>query len=463
MAEFYSERHGRTPSLDVDGLIQFVLRKFADFERDGYFWDAFHSYEIHGEEHDARVTDPEQYVITTLGRPGLWKWLGDTERVVAEEDFPTWDRDTLYDVIELFHNEIVAAPILDADETFEGYSRTTGQRDFRQALNKGLERADPSARLTEEGQIVETAPDRRESEKESSGDEVLIVRRHEEGNKTADDLAASLRERGFRISLVDHLTEGADPGGSRVAVLGPEFAAGNWTRAELDLLAQREPRDGREPIIVVSQGIDADQVRAVDPHIAERGDLSIELGGIDPVVDGIARALRRNGVLPNAEKSGSLFGWFVKHKDPLLIGLLLAFVAAALKWGPELLDHHSGGTTTVVNEGGDAASEGPVEEEARAKVVEYSDNTAGSPVFANPKGAPVGAGQSGVIPYETRVVVSCFAEDQSGMESVSGFYRIASREWKGDYVVADTMTNGGPVGNTDTPNVDPRVKPCTPG
>lgn len=93
-------------------------------------------------------------------------------------------------------------------------------------------------------------------------------------------------------------------------------------------------------------------------------------------------------------------------------------------------------------------------------VVEWADNGEGSPVFADPTGAPV-KGKPGRIPYGTEVVVSCFAPNESGMNSVSGFYRIASGEWQGDYVVADTMTNGGEVGDTDTPNVDEEVRKCT--
>jgi hypothetical protein len=93
-------------------------------------------------------------------------------------------------------------------------------------------------------------------------------------------------------------------------------------------------------------------------------------------------------------------------------------------------------------------------------VVEYADNRAGSPVFSDPTGAPVEGGPSR-IPYGTEVVVSCFAPDESGISSVSGFYRIASGKWQGSYVVADTMTNGGEVGETDTPNVDNRVRECS--
>jgi hypothetical protein len=73
-------------------------------------------------------------VITHLARPGLWYWLGDLERVVDERDFPPWDLDTLFDVIELFHNLIVSAPSLDFDGSFEGFwsqpagSRTSARR-----------------------------------------------------------------------------------------------------------------------------------------------------------------------------------------------------------------------------------------------------------------------------------------------------------------------------------------------
>jgi hypothetical protein len=484
MAESYSERHGRKPRLDIDGLIQFVFTEFAELERRGYFWEAFNSYEIHGEEHEARLLQPERYVITKLGRPGLWKWLGDTERVVAEEDFPTWDRDTLFDVVELFHNLVVAAPILDAEGTFEGYSRPTGQRDFREAINEGLALADPPAQLDEDGRITETAADGPESQEKPTNN-IFISYVHENGNDAAERLAESLKERGFQVSLVDQLTTAADPSGSRVAVLGPGFLEGNWTRAELDLLADREPPDGREPIILVSHGIDADQVRAIDPVLAQRPDLSIDLG-LDLVVDAIARALQRgrrdepqtpgagseddgHAASPAAEERGSFLGWFVKHKDQLLIGIVLLLIGAVITAGikrlPGLLDSNSGSSSTVGQEGGGSGGDstgtngGGGEPEASTTVVEYADNTLGSPVFADPKGTTVEG--SDVIPYRTEVEVSCFAPNESGgMPSVNGFYLIASGPWKGDYVVADTMTNGGAIGDRTSPSRDKRVPPC---
>ena len=104
-------------------------------------------------------------------------------------------------------------------------------------------------------------------------------------------------------------------------------------------------------------------------------------------------------------------------------------------------------------------SQEPAPAPTKATVVEWSDNRAGSPVFADPTGAPV-EGKPGRIPYGTEVVVSCFAPNESGMSSVSGFYRIASGEWQDDYVVADTMTNGGEVGDADTPAIDERIQQC---
>jgi|GEM_PF-6397230 len=481
MSGSYSERHGRKPRLDIDGLIQFVFREFADLERGGYFWEAFNSYEIHGEEHEARLPHPERYVITELGRPGLWEWLGYAERVVAEDDFPSWDRDTLFDVVELFHNVVVAAPILDADGTFEGYSRPIGQREFREAMNEGLALADPPAQLTEDGRIMETAEDGPESEKKAPKNDIFISHVHEPGNDAAERLAESLKKRGFRVSLADQLT--APPGLSRgrVAVLGPQFLNGNWTRAELDLLADRDPRDGREPIILVSHGIDADQVRAVDPLLAQRPDLSIDLG-LDRVVDAIARALQRgldeepqipgtgieddgNAASPVVKKRDAFLGWFVKHKDQLLVGVVLLCIGAAIKWIPGLFDSNSGSSSTVVRDGGGegggnspGTGGGGAEPEASTTIVEYADNRAGSPVFADSMGTP--ADGPGVIPYGTEVGVSCFAADESGMSSVTGFYRIAVGPWKSDYVVADTMTNGGALGDRSSPPRDKRVPPC---
>jgi len=121
MAESYSERHGRKPPISVEALVELVFRKLRDFEQQGFFYEAFNSYiDPSGEEHPARLPRPDEYVITHLARPGLWTWLGDLERVVDKRDFPSWDLDTLFDVIELFYNLVVSAPMPDGDGGFDG-------------------------------------------------------------------------------------------------------------------------------------------------------------------------------------------------------------------------------------------------------------------------------------------------------------------------------------------------------
>jgi hypothetical protein len=93
-------------------------------------------------------------------------------------------------------------------------------------------------------------------------------------------------------------------------------------------------------------------------------------------------------------------------------------------------------------------------------VAESADNLKGSPVFASPRGEAV-RGVPTRMPFGTRVLVACQAPNRDrALASVSAFYLIASGRWKGDYVVSDTMTNGGPLGNTNTPNVDRSVPRC---
>jgi hypothetical protein len=92
---------------------------------------------------------------------------------------------------------------------------------------------------------------------------------------------------------------------------------------------------------------------------------------------------------------------------------------------------------------------------------EQSDNHLGAKVFADNYGRAVSGDLPSSLPYGTAVEVSCWEPNESGgMPSVTGFYRIESGELAGNVVVADSMTNGGPLGNTDSENRDPRVGVC---
>jgi transcriptional regulator with XRE-family HTH domain len=102
----------------------------------------------------------------------------------------------------------------------------------------------------------------------------------------------------------------------------------------------------------------------------------------------------------------------------------------------------------------------PVAPKGVRPVVEFADNHLGSPVFAAPDGSHV-VGALPRIPYGTKLRVTCEVPNtSSSLPSVTAFYLVAGGRWDSDYVVADTMSNGGPLGNTDTPNVDPRVRAC---
>lgn len=57
-------------------------------------------------------------------------------------------------------------------------------------------------------------------------------------------------------------------------------------------------------------------------------------------------------------------------------------------------------------------------------------------------------------------MVDCKAPNQTGSPGITALCHIVDGQWKGNCVVSDTMSNGGPLGNTDTPNVDPAVPAC---
>ena len=138
----------------------------------------------------------------------------------------------------------------------------------------------------------------------------------------------------------------------------------------------------------------------------------------------------------------------------LLAGAITAIIATSGGTGTSNSGSGPGAVNAPSRSGGTSAA-------LRGKAVtEYADNRSGSPVFASPELKGV-RGVPARIPYGTRVAVLCQAPNQvPSVTSVTALYLIASGRWRGDYVVADTMSNGGPPGNTDTPNVDSRVPPC---
>ena len=95
-----------------------------------------------------------------------------------------------------------------------------------------------------------------------------------------------------------------------------------------------------------------------------------------------------------------------------------------------------------------------------ADVTEIADNHAGSPVFKDPQGRAVDAGVPSTIPFGTPVLVHCKTGNASAMTSVHAFYLIDTPPWKGVYGVADTFTNGDPLGSSGGHLVDAAVPDC---
>ena len=299
MTESYSERQRRKPPIGIEALVELVFFKLRDFERRGYFDEAFNTWEDPaGDIHEPRLSRPEEYVITHLARPGLWTWLGDLDRVAGERDFPPWDLDTLFDVIELFHNVVVSAPMFDADGTFEGFwSQRTGQEEFREAMNEVLALHAPAARLAEDGRIVECVYTARQVY------DVFISHAHEDKDAIARPLGRELARRGYRVfldenelvagdSLYARLSEALASTRSGVVILSPAFFAKSWPRHELDALMARELGDGSSLIIPIWHGVGAEEVRAVYPALADRLALSTD-AGLEAVVVGVVRAIQR--------------------------------------------------------------------------------------------------------------------------------------------------------------------------
>jgi hypothetical protein len=163
-----------------------------------------------------------------------------------------------------------------------------------------------------------------------------------------------------------------------------------------------------------------------------------------------------------SEDSHEKRSWRVSYT--VFIVFVVSIAAAFVIW---LIVYSGGGSDA--SKAGSASSAGASRSTATptrstnattSVVDEYSDNHQGSPVFAGPDGTPVKSGPSR-IPFGTLVHVKCKVPNQTGMTSVSALYLIADGDWAGAYVVADTMTNGGPLGSTDSPNVDPQVPDCS--
>ena len=423
----YSQRHGRKPEITTEMLVELVLRKLLDFQRRDFFFEAFNSYEDpYNEFHEARLPEPEQYVISELGRPGLWDTLGRLEGVVGDRDFPAWDEDTLFDVIELFHDRVVSSPVTDADGTFEGYSQESGRKEFREAINEILAKRSPSAELTEEGNVSAPAPPEAgqtaagADPADGRGYDVFISHASEDKDAIARPLADALRAQGHTVffdeyelnvgdSLRRELDRGLREARRGVVILSKAFFAKEWPQRELDALTAREASSRGSLIIPVWHEVSADEVQRYSPTLADR--LAIDASrGLDAVVNGIERTLDRSAAAQTAVEpavqlqarppSGQPappqpppavpaparrripgIGWLSKHEkitigDWIVIGVIAAIVAGLILAvtlggdGSSDRDDSSGGGARPGERG--TVARPPVKKTAREKQLAYN-------------------------------------------------------------------------------------------
>ena len=133
--------------------------------------------------------------------------------------------------------------------------------------------------------------------------DVFISHASEDKEVFARSLAEGLRKNGlkvwfdeFTLTIGDSLRRSIDRGLAHsrfgVVVISADFLRKEWPQKELDGLVAREVH-GVKVILPVWHGIDADQVRAYSPTLADRYAASSEKG-LDHVIGELVRAIRRD-------------------------------------------------------------------------------------------------------------------------------------------------------------------------
>lgn len=391
MDDFYSGRQGSKPPITTAALVELILRKLHELEQVGLFQEAFASYnDASGELRAASIPDPEQYVITHLARPGLFRWLGDLQRVVTERDFPNWDENTLFDVVELYYSVIPSRPVDRQEPRASGVQPDSRQR-FRDSINQALALRKPPLRLREDGKIaadhaLELPPAAALLLGESStrhppdADDVYISHASEDTGSIARPLAEALREHGHRVfsdefELIagDRLTSRIDEALAQshrvVVILSPAFFAKEWPKRELDSLTTRELASGENLLIPVWHQVNATDVQRYSAALANRPAISSG-AGLDVTVAAVERALQRSsenpgqpgseGLGPHTLDSGTSVGtrrvrsilipvrrageWFRRPPGPIATLMILIIAGVAVF---QLTTNHSSPSTRL--------------------------------------------------------------------------------------------------------------------
>jgi hypothetical protein len=180
-------------------------------------------------------------------------------------------------------------------------------------------------------------------------------------------------------------------------------------------------------------------------------------GGGEGATSGGGQPGPRGGALRNARKKRLL-------PIPVIVALIgaagaITAAAIAAEPGPSpnapSSPHTSSASTPSNSMTTPTASSGASSSEVAGGLRwEQADNHLGTDVFRDPMGDAVASGPVS-IPFGTRVLVKCWARNESDMGSINAFYLIETRPWAGEYAPANTFLNADTTGA-----LDPEVHQC---
>lgn len=166
--KYFSERMGRGPKVEplpFEKLRKMVIAAFDSLRERGYFQEAFGVECVDGDSAGTLGHDPSAYFERIIMREGVWPYwqqppswaMGDHIRASCLD----WDEDTLFDVVEAFHDLVskgVDGHYHNYNECgwhYSDFNRVEGQVEYRRELNEVLRLGDPAYKLDGHGQIVE--------------------------------------------------------------------------------------------------------------------------------------------------------------------------------------------------------------------------------------------------------------------------------------------------------------------
>lgn len=175
---YFSERQGRGPK--AEPMPFYAVRRLAISALDslrerGYFQEAF-GYECvdEGAVNGTLGSDPAAFFLRTIMRDGIWPyWEPDYSQGPAdvfiqhgdlEPAWTEWDADTLFDVLEVLHDQ-VSKPTdgdyhsyNDCGMHWHAFNGPEGRDEYREAMNEVLRLHDPPYEMNDQGEIIESGP-----------------------------------------------------------------------------------------------------------------------------------------------------------------------------------------------------------------------------------------------------------------------------------------------------------------